>query len=234
VSQATPVLSVQDLSAGGVGAEPVEGVDFTVGRGELLAIVGPNGAGKTTLVSALAGLVPLRTGSIRLRGVELSRLAVEARVWKGLAVVPEGWRLFVRLTVRENLAVAGWRAPGAERRALDLVPGLAALADLPVHRLDAGGRARCALGRALASDPAVIVVDEPTLGLAADQAEELAAIYPDVAALGISVVVAETDAARATRFAERLLLIERGRLVREGTPGELVGDPSFVESQAWQ
>lgn len=229
-----PLLTATRVEAG-YGAAPVlRGVDFLVSKGELLAIVGPNGAGKTTLAGAIAGLVPLSAGEIRFRGVDLAGAGPEARVRLGLGLVPEGRRLFQGLTVEDNLRVGAWASGEQELRGvLDLLPGLSVLLGRRAGSLPVAAQSLCALGRALAARPTLLVIDEPTLGLAPKDAEALLCVLPDVAATGCTVVMIEADAARALSVAERVVVMEHGLVVREGTPGRLLCDLGFVESYVW-
>lgn len=224
------LLSARGLEAGYGGSPVLRGVDLDVGSGELLAVVGSNGAGKTTLAGALAGLVPVAAGSVRLRGVDLAGTGPETRVQRGLALVPEGRRLFQGLTVADNLRVGAWRS---EERGLgmvlDLLPGLVDLLGQRAGNLPVAQQSLCALGRALASRPALLVIDEPTLGLAPDAAGALLGVLPDVASTGCAVTVIEADVAHALSVAERVVVLEHGRMVMEGTPGTLLSNSDFVE-----
>ncbi len=229
-----PLLSARGLEAGYGGAPVLRGVDLDVGAGELLAVVGPNGAGKTTLAGALAGLVPPAAGTVSFRGVDLGGTGPEVRRRLGLALVPEGRRLFQGLSVADNLRVGAWAGGEKDLQAvLDLLPDLSGLLERRAGSLPVAGQALCALGRAIAARPALLIVDEPTLGLAPEEAEALLATLPDVAATGCAIVVVEADAARALSVAERVAVLEHGVVVRNGTPGALLCDLDFVEDYVW-
>lgn len=256
------LLRAAGLEASYGGAPVLQGVDLDVGAGEVLAVVGANGAGKTTFAAALAGLVPLSSGVVELSGTDLAGLGPAERLRRGLALVPEGRRLFQGLSVADNLRVgAHWRRDEAgrgsvrrrgalrvARRAgdprgedvgpllapvLDLLPALGPLLGHRTGSLGVAEQSLCALGRALAARPSLLVVDEPTLGLDPERAEELLAVLPDVAATGCAVVVIEADAARALSVAERAVVLARGRVVREASPGSLLSDLDFLRSYVW-
>ncbi|MHB1593538.1 MAG: ABC transporter ATP-binding protein [Streptosporangiaceae bacterium] len=234
ISGPDPIVVAHQMVSGYGGPPVLRAVDLTVWPGDLLAIVGPNGAGKSTLVSTIAGLVPLTSGTILVRGRDVGRLRPEERVLRGLALVPEGRRLFAHLTVKENLRVGGWRrGTRTFDRVVELLPALSPILDRPAGALPVALQGMCAIGRALMSQPAVLFVDEPSLGLPPDSADELAMAFPDLAATGIAVVVVETDVARALTVAERVMVMEHGRAARAGTPGVLLSDAGFVESYVW-
>lgn len=229
-----PIVVARELVSGYGGTPVLQGVDLAISPGEMLAVVGPNGAGKSTLMSTIVGLVPLTSGDIFVNGRDVGTLRPEDRVMRGLALVPEGRRVFAHLTVRDNLRVGGWRRGAHDvDEVVDLLPGLAPALDRPAGALEVALQGLCAIGRALMSGPAVLFVDEPSLGLPPEDADSLAGVFPDIAATGIAVVVVETDVARALTIAERVVVMEHGRVSQRGTPGTLLSDPAFVESFLW-
>jgi branched-chain amino acid transport system ATP-binding protein len=229
-----PLLRACGLRAGYGGAPVLRGVDLHVDHGELLAVVGANGAGKTTLVGVLSGLVPLSAGRVQLAGTDLTSLGPEDRVRCGLAVVPEGRRLFQGLTVAENLQIGAHVHRDSEvDGVLELLPALVPLLERRAESLPVAEQSLCSLGRALATRPVLLVVDEPTLGLDPEAADELLAVLPDIAATGCAVAVVEADATRALGVTERAIVLAGGVVVAEGSPGTLLSDLDFVRSYVW-
>lgn len=194
----------------------VRDVSFTVGEGETVALIGANGAGKTTLLRTVAGAHPLSGGLLTYAGEPLTGIAAHRRVRLGIALVPEGRRLFPDLTVRENLQVAGRRArPGPWR--LDTVlaafPALEPLLDRPAARLSGGQQQATAIARSLMTNPRLLLVDEVSLGLSPRAVEQ---VYASVAALrehGTTLLLVEQDLARALAVADRVICLLEGRVV---------------------
>jgi len=229
-----PLLSVSGLEAG-YGAAPVlRGVNVTIDAGEVVAVIGANGAGKSTLAAVLCGLLRPRSGSIRFAGDDVTTLGPEERLRRGLAVVPEGRRLFLSLSVGDNLAIGGRiQRQATIEMVFDLLPGLVPIQARPAGSLPVEEQALCAIGRAVAACPALLVLDEPTLGLDPEKADELLAIVPDIAARGLSVLLIEADAGRALGHCERAIVLAAGRVVREGSPGALLADLNFIREYVW-
>lgn len=228
------LLRARGLEAGYGGAPVLRGVDIEIAPGEVMAVLGANGAGKSTLAAVLSGLLPLRVGSVVLAGADVSGLGPEERLRRGLAVVPEGRRLFLSLSVAENLLLgARVHRGGTFDAVLDLLPALSPLLSRPAGSLPVAEQALCAIGRALAARPALLVLDEPTLGLDSEKADELLTIVPDIAATGPSVLLIEADAGRALGCAERAIVLNSGRVVREGSPGTLLADLDFIREYLW-
>jgi branched-chain amino acid transport system ATP-binding protein len=218
-------LAVNNLVAGHGLLTAVRGVSFDVGVGEVLGVIGANGAGKTTLFRTLAGVHPAQSGTIALDGVDVTRLAPSRRVASGIAMVPEGRRLFVDMTVRENLQVAGengrsgaWTLPTV----LEALPVLAPLLNALTGGLSGGQRQAVAIGRALMSNPKVLLLDEVSLGLSPVAIE---ALYEQLAGLkgrgDTAMVVVEQDLDRAMAFSDRVICLLEGRIALEGEPQTL-------------
>jgi branched-chain amino acid transport system ATP-binding protein len=196
------VLRVERLTAGYGQAIVVRDATFTVPTGTVRVVSGPNGAGKTTLLHAIAGLVSTRDGTVRLQGVALHQRPAHRVARAGVALVPQGRRVFGSLTVAEHLALAS-RAPGARRRTggwpaarvLDTLPALRPLLGRPGRVLSGGEQQMVAIGRALATDPTLLLLDEPTEGLAPSLAQLVTALLADIAAQGMTVLATAAGAA---------------------------------------
>ena len=212
-------LSVRGLTAGYGGIRVLHGVDLDVPAGRLTAVVGPNGAGKTTLLRALSGLV-WRSGEIRLDGAPLPE-APAAIVARGLGHVPEGRELFARMTVRENLELGGWRAARGERaaraeRVIALFPRLGERRGQLAGSLSGGEQQMLAVGRALMGGPRLLMLDEPSLGLAPRLVEQLLGVVSRLPHEGVTVLLVEQNVGKALALAESAYVIERGHVVLHG------------------
>ena len=194
----------------------VRGVSITVEAGERLALVGANGAGKTTLLRTITGAHPLAAGSVWFDGADISRLPAHRRVALGIALVPEGRRLFPDLTVRENLLVAGRhgrRGTWTVDTVLDAFPMLGPLRGKRASTLSGGEQQMTAIGRALMTNPRLLLLDEVSLGLAP---RAVAAVYESLEALaagGATMLLVEQDVGRALRFADRVVCLLEGRVM---------------------
>jgi branched-chain amino acid transport system ATP-binding protein len=210
-----PLLAIEDLAVDLAGRPALRDVVLAVAPGEAVGLVGPNGAGKSTLLKAVMGLVPAR-GSIRLETHEIGALAPERRAALGIGYAPEGRRVFRGLTVAENLDVAG--AAGAAERAgrtaaaLDLFPALRPHLHRRAWQLSGGQQQMLAIARALIAGPKLLLLDEPSLGLAPIVLEELTPALARIAAGGTALLIAEQNAARLRGVAGRVVEISRGRL----------------------
>jgi len=219
-----PLLSVDELDVRHGLLQAVRQVSFEVGEGETLALVGANGAGKTTLLRAIAGAHRPAGGRIRFDGRDITTLAAHRRVRRGIALVPEGRRLFPGLTVEENLRVAaGAGRDGAWdlERVLEVFPLLAPLRRTRAASLSGGEQQATAIGRALMTNPRLLLLDEVSLGLAPVVVER---VYESIAGLlegGVAILLVEQDLARAMRVADRVVCMLEGRIVLEGSRGEL-------------
>ena len=206
----------------------VRDVSLGVRKGEVLAIVGANGAGKTTLFRSMTGVHANMQGRIRLGGTDISRWSPARRVAAGLAMVPEGRRLFLDMTVRENLQVAGEngrRGRWTFERVLAALPSLDQILNSLAGNLSGGQRQAVAIGRALMTSPEVVLLDEVSLGLSPIA---IGGLYESLEALKkegeTAMIVVEQDLARATAFADRILCLLEGRVVLEGKAAELGHD----------
>ena len=222
------VLSFEGVSVSYGRVRALDGLDLTVRRGEIVALVGANGAGKTTALRAVSGLVPLRTGTIRLLGRDLAGVSPSRRVRLGLAHCPEGREVFPRMTVLENLELgAGVGArPRQETlaRVYDLFPRLQERRHQSAGSLSGGEQQMLAIGRALMSEPQVLLLDEPTLGLSPLLAREVAEALTRLNEEGMSVLLVEQNAVLALAVAHRAYVLENGRVALQGPGAELRED----------
>jgi branched-chain amino acid transport system ATP-binding protein len=218
------LLQVESLEAGYGLLQAVRSVSFSIAEGETLALVGANGAGKSTLLRAIAGAHRPTSGRIVYDGVEITSLPAHKRVGLGIALVPEGRRLFPSLSLEENLRVAATRTrsgPWNVESVLEAFPLLAPLRGRRAATLSGGEQQATAIGRALMANPRLLLLDEISLGLAPVAVE---AVYTSLGALidsGATVVLVEQDLSRALKVADRVLCMLEGGFVLEGTPAEL-------------
>ncbi|HEV2376395.1 MAG TPA: ABC transporter ATP-binding protein [Streptosporangiaceae bacterium] len=220
------MLEVRGLHAGYRGVPALAGVDLEVGQSEIVAVVGHGSSGKSTLLRALVGLVPITRGTVRLYGRDVTGRAAEDLVAMGMVLVPERRRLFAGLTVRENLQLGGWRAKQRDLgRVLELFPLLAGRLDRPAGALSGGEQQVCAIARGLMAGPALMLIDELSLGLAPVTAREILVQLPGIAASGTSLLIVDQDAGIALSVAERGYVLETGVVVASGYSGRLLADP---------
>jgi branched-chain amino acid transport system ATP-binding protein len=224
------MLTVADLNVYYGEARALRDVALHIDKGEIVSVVGPNGAGKTTLVNALAGLLRDRTGRIELDGADLTRPASHEVCAHGLAIVPEGRRIFAGMSVADNLALGSYRRAvrnGRDDRLArvhELVPILADRAAQRAGTLSGGEQQMLALGRALMSDPRLLLLDEPTLGLAPVVVDVLFDAIGEIHAAGVAILLVEQNVRRALAVSARGYLLSDGSIVREGTSKEMLED----------
>lgn len=212
-------------------AVALRGVSLHVEFGELVCVVGPNGAGKSTLINAIAGLHPVAAGAMTLNGRDLTRLPAHRFCAEGIAVVPEGRRLFTALTVRENLELGSYLPAAKARRlaSLDhvcaLFPALVEKLDQPAGALSGGQQQMVAIARALMARPRLLLLDEPSLGLAPVIVREMFGMIERIHADGVAVLLVEQNVALALDVATRAYVLEEGRIVAEDAPAALRAQP---------
>ena len=225
------LLEVTGLNAGYGRVQVLHGVDLTVGRNEIVALVGSNGAGKTTLLRSISGQVEASGGRIRFASADITGQPVEAVVRRGLAHVPEGRRLFSGLSVRDNLRLGGWATRSA---ALDLVlalfPQLAGRLSQIAGTLSGGEQQMCAIARGLMNRPALIMIDELSLGLAPLVVDEILARLPEIAAAGTAVLLVEQDVDTALSVSARGYVLETGTITLSGPSPQLRTNPRIQQS----
>jgi len=227
------MLEVQSIRVAYGAATALWDVSLSVGAGELLCVVGPNSAGKTTLINALAGLNRLSGGKLLFDGRDISRLSPHRFCSAGIALVPEGRRLFTEMTVRENLELGSYIAGARQARAqsLDrvcaLFPALVPKLEQPAGSLSGGQQQMVAIGRALMARPRLLLLDEPSLGLAPSIVLDMFNVIRDIHAEGMAVLLVEQNVTMALQVAQRAAVLEEGRIVASGTPEELLAQPEL-------
>jgi len=222
------MLAVTGLSAGYLGEDVVHGVSFTVADGEAVAVIGSNGAGKTTLFKAMCGLLRPSRGAVTLDGEAISGRRAHDIARRGLAYVPAERHLFPEMTVSENLELGAYpKRPSPERRSLvlDLFPRLGERRRQRAGTLSGGEQQMLAVGRALMADPQVLLLDEPTTGLAPKLAADAYAALGRLREHGLTIVVAEQQVPLALALADRAYVLETGRIQLEGSAAELERNP---------
>jgi branched-chain amino acid transport system ATP-binding protein len=226
------ILEIAGLEAGYGQVDVLHGIALSLRESEIVTVIGPNGAGKSTLLNAIMGAIPAR-GAVRLAGADIAALAVEDRVARGLALVSERRELFGEMTVEDNLVLGGWlhrRRPGRRGPGTGLADIFALFPRLKEHRrqrantLSGGERQMLAIGRALMSRPRVLLLDEPSLGLAPRIVAEVLAITAALRARGVAVLLVEQNARAALAIADRGYVLELGRIALEGPAAALAAD----------
>ncbi len=224
----TPVLRVESLSVAYGAIVALRGVDFEVSAGEIATLIGSNGAGKSTLLRAVSGLLRPRSGRIWFEGVDITAERADRRVARGISQVPEGRRIFANLTVRENLQMGAYlrdpRDSSAYERALALFPRLRERLGQSAGTLSGGEQQMLAIGRALMAQPRLLLLDEPSLGLAPLLVQQIFAIISEINAQGTTVVLVEQNARQALRVAQRAYVLETGAVTLSGKANELARD----------
>lgn len=212
-------------------------ISLHVGEGELVAIVGSNGAGKSTILKAISGLIRPRNGSVEFEGKRIDGLAPDRIVRAGISMVPEGRELFPRMTVRENLELGAAYISSARSQAArsiehvhELFPVLAQRAGQLAGTLSGGEQQMVAIGRALMAKPRILIMDEPSLGLAPLMVEEVFRAALRVNREGVTVILVEQNVRQSLKFAHRGYVLENGRIVMEGTGKELSNNQHVKEA----
>jgi branched-chain amino acid transport system ATP-binding protein len=203
----------------------LHGVSLAVAPGEVVAILGRNGMGKTTLIRSVIGFTPPRRGGVRFRGEDVTGLAPFRRVERGMALVPQGRRMFVSLSVRENLDVArAGRGRWDRERVYGLFPRLRERATNRASKLSGGEQQMLAIGRALMSNPTLLLMDEPTEGLAPLLVREVGRVIGELKREGLSILLVEQNLPMAASVADRVHVLSRGEIVYSGSPADLMAD----------
>jgi branched-chain amino acid transport system ATP-binding protein len=231
------LLTVKDLHAGYGRAEVLTGLDFSLARGQVVTIIGPNGAGKSTTLNALMAILPSR-GTVVFDGVDLADVSLEERVMLGLALVPEKRELFGTMPVEDNLVLGGFRAMRQRvpnwrdeiERVYELFPRLKERRAQLAGTLSGGERQMLAVGRALMSRPKLLMLDEPSLGLAPLVVREIFRIIERLREQGTSILLIEQNARAALEVADHGYVLETGAIALQGPAHDLAGDPRVIET----
>jgi len=230
------LLEARNLHVGYGDASAVWDVSLDVEAGEIVSVIGPNGAGKTTLINAIAGLLRCRSGGLRFDGCDMNGVKAHDYCGHGIALVPEGRRLFVKMSVEENLELGCYlRAARAARtqsleRVYSLFPVLRDKRRQPAGELSGGQQQMVAIGRALMARPRVVLFDEPSLGLAPAIVDDIFAIIEPVRDDGAAVLLVEQNVLKALEAADRAYVLEQGRIVAQGLPADLLKQPHIREA----
>ena len=228
------LLAVERLVVAYGRTAAVKGIDLTVAEGQVVCLIGANGAGKTTLMRALSGLLRPQSGRIRFGGTDITGFSAHRIAALGMRHVPEGRQIFAGLTVAENLAIGAWLEPAPAERArrqaqvLARFPRLRERLSQPAGSMSGGEQQMLALGRALMGAPRLLLLDEPSMGLAPLFVEEIFAIIADLRREGRTILLVEQNASAALEVADVAYVLETGRIVLQGKAAEVAHDPAVV------
>jgi len=226
-SAAGELLAAEDVTVSYGRVTALRGVDISVGEGEVVSVIGPNGAGKSTFADAVSGFVPYE-GSLRYRGEEVGGRETSALVEDGLIYCTETRDLFGYMSVEDNLTLGAYRESGSNDERLDFVydvfPALEERTDQRARTMSGGEQQMLAVGRSLMGDPDLLILDEPTLGLAPVVIESISEAIETIREQGVSILLCEQNVTFAMKHADRIYLLENGQIEREGRPEELRGD----------
>lgn len=222
----SPLLAIQNLAVKYGPIAAVKDISFEIGKGEIVALLGPNGAGKTSTLNAISGLIDSQATSITFQGVDIRRDRVESRVRKGIALSPEGRQIFGELTVAENLRLGGATRSRSEREeaytnVYELFPILWERKEQYAGTLSGGQQQQLAIGRALMSAPQVLLLDEPSLGLAPRIVDVIFDLIALLRERGVTILIVEQNVSRTLEIADRGYVLEGGKVVLSGTSSEL-------------
>ena len=232
----TPVLSVRDVNTFYGGIHALRGISLDVAQGEIVALIGGNGAGKSTALNTISGLVRQRSGQVLLNGEDLGRFPAHEIMAKGVVQVPEGRRIFARLTVLENLKMGAYTRNKSDdlgpdyERVFGLFPRLRERSSQAGGTLSGGEQQMLAIGRALMSHPKLMLLDEPSMGLAPILVEQIFDVIRDIHAQGTTVLLVEQNALMALGIANRGYILQTGRIVLEDTAANLRQNPEVQKA----
>ena len=230
------LLELVDLAVAYGRIEALHGINLSVDQGEVVALIGANGAGKTTTMGAISGLRPVARGRILFDGADLTRVRADRRVRRGISLAPEGRQIFPGMSVQENLELGCYtRKDGAGiRQDLDrvftLFPRLAERRRQAGGTMSGGEQQMLAIGRSLMARPKILLLDEPSMGLAPMLIQQIFAIIKEINEQGTTILLVEQNAQQALSLADRAYVLETGNVVREGIGSELLADPSVQEA----
>lgn len=230
------VLSAEGIVARYGSIEALHGVSFTVRRGQVVALLGANGAGKSTVLRVLSGLLPAASGTIRFLGEDITRVPAHRLPHGGLVHVPEGRRIFGDMTIKENLDLGSFTlADDSERRrrmdhVFELFPILAQRRSQDASYLSGGEQQMLAIGRALMAAPKILLLDEPSMGLAPQLVKEVMNIVQRLNEEGVTILLVEQNSKAALKFADYGYVLETGRIVLEGSGSDLATDEAVISA----
>lgn len=229
-----PLLIADELVAGYLpGVNILNGCNITVHDGELVGIIGPNGAGKSTCLKAVFGLIPVRDGSVTLRGEDIANLKAHELVERGVGYVPQNNNVFPRLTVRENLEMGVFLRPkvfkASYARVVEMFPRLGERKDQRAGALSGGERQMLAMGRALMMEPSVLLLDEPSAGLSPALQDDVFLRCRRINEAGVSILMVEQNASKCLQICDRGYVLDQGANAYTGSGRELLEDPKVVE-----
>ncbi len=228
-----PLLEVTDLHAGYGDLPVVRGVSFSVEEGEIVTVVGPNGAGKTTLLNTVTGMIKVWSGSVSFAGEDITKSAGHSRPGRGLVMVPEGRKLFPFMTVEENLLLGAFgkkvRPQSSEslEEVYNLFPAMKERRKQLAGSMSGGEQQMCALGRAVMTKPRLLILDEPSLGLAPILVERILGFVRLLAEKGLTILLVEQNVHDALEMADRAYVLEQGEIVMAGKGDELLARPDL-------
>jgi branched-chain amino acid transport system ATP-binding protein len=229
-----PILSVEGLRVSYGRVEAVRGVSFEAAQGSLVTLVGANGAGKSSVINAVSGMVRPSAGRITFEGKDVTRTPAHRLVGRGLVQVPEGRQILATLTIEENLRMGAWHTGGTAQRSIDAMydrfPVLAQRRALPAGALSGGEQQMLAIARALVAQPSVMLMDEPSMGLAPKIVDEVFRVIEEIRASGTTVVLVEQNARRALRAADHGYVLQSGEIVHSGPAAGLLADERIVQA----
>jgi branched-chain amino acid transport system ATP-binding protein len=230
------LLEIDSLTVGYGGAPAIWDIALKVEEREIVSVIGPNGAGKSTLINTIAGLLKAERGTLRLAGFDLGKLAPHLVCRQGVALVPEGRRLFAGMTVEENLEIGCYR-PEARKdrtrsldRVYELFPVLRERRQQLSGTLSGGQQQMVAIGRAMMAEPRLLLLDEPSLGLAPAIVGEMFRAIERIQSEGVAIFLVEQNVAQAMEIADRAYVLEEGRIVASGLPAELLAQSRIKEA----
>ena len=230
-----PILKVDDINVYYGSIHAVKGVSFEVNQGEIVTLIGANGAGKSTTLNTISGLLHSKTGSITFMDEPLNKYPCHKIVSKGLAMVPEGRRVFLQMTVQENLEMGAFTQPNSGvdadlEKVFDQFPRLKERRKQIAGTLSGGEQQMLAMGRALMSHPSLLMLDEPSMGLAPILVEQIFDIIKDLHKAGTTILLVEQNAQAALSVADRGYVLETGKVVTSGTGAELLASPAIKKA----